>query len=58
MPTILQESTMSHSIDYEAQQGGDRGKDFTVKAAELTQLQNKMMDLAAMAHRPSPRLSN
>jgi len=29
---------MSHSIDYEAQQGRDRGDDFTVKREELTPL--------------------
>lgn len=48
---------MSHSIEYEAQQGRDRGEDFTVKTAELTPLQSKMMDLAALAYRP-PRLNN
>ena len=49
---------MSHSIEYEAQQGGDRGDDFTVKAAELTPEQNRMMDLAARANRTPPQLNN
>lgn len=49
---------MSHSIDYETQQGGDRGEDFTVKLAELTPLQNRMMDLAARVSYPPPRLNN
>lgn len=49
---------MSHTIRYETQQGKDRGEDFTVRADELTELQNKMMDLAASVLRHQPRLNN